>query len=130
MQHLAVAVEIAHEGADATFEVEINLASGGYALVDQLQEDAAGDEGHLTEPRDEHLEAIDIVFGEDGGIELESRSGTGAFPFLQWTHSLNGRHRNAALIALLPQGPVASDFHFHPFRQGIHGRRTDAVETT
>ncbi len=50
VQDLAVAVQIAHEGGDAAFEVEGHLAVG--ALVQEVDRDAAGDERHLAETLD------------------------------------------------------------------------------
>jgi hypothetical protein len=58
VERLAVAVQIAHEGAHAALEVEAHLAGGRHALVAQPDEDAAGDEGHLAEAVGEHLEAV------------------------------------------------------------------------
>ena len=126
MQDLAVAVQVAHEGGDAAFEVEGHLAVG--ALIQEVDGGAAGDEGHLAEALDQRVEAEFQRFGEDRRVELEGGLGAGIPGLVDLADHLDRLLGMAALVALEVDLAVAPDLHLAPFRKGIDRRDAHAVQ--
>ena len=75
VQRFAVAVQIADEGGDAAFEIELHFMVG--ALVHEIDRDAACDERHLAEALGQRVEAIIDLFLEDLLVEFIGDLGAG-----------------------------------------------------
>jgi len=129
MQRLAIAVDVAHEGLDATFEMEGHVPADRLdPLVTHCERHAACDKSHLAEALNQRHE-IELWLLHDGSIGLEADGGPGA---LYRLHITNGAHlagRLAAMIFLLPDLAVAPHGSPHPLGKRIDGRDTHPVQT-
>ncbi len=125
MQDLAVSIQIADEGGDATLEVEGQLAVA--ALVQKVNGGAARDEGHLAETLDEGVETVFERFGEDKRVILKGGLGAGICG-LDLPDDLDRFLGVAAYVALEVHMAIAFDFHLAPFGKRIHRGNTHPVQ--
>ncbi len=119
-----VLVEMADEVLDPTLVLEGD-AVGRAALVDQLDLQAAGQEGRLAQALGQRLEVeLDLVF-EDFEVRQEGDLG----PVLLGRRALGQLgHRFAALVVLLPDVALAADLQVQALGQRVHNRDADAVQ--
>ncbi len=123
VQRVLVLVEVGDEVDDAALVVEGVLLAAG-ALVDQLDLEAAGEEGGLAQAlgqgRVVELELVeDLVVGEEGDRRAVRVGGLAAMEI---------RLRLAALVVLGPDRAVAADFEVEPLGEGVDDRDADAVQ--
>jgi hypothetical protein len=110
--------------ADAALEVEVGpLATG--PLVDQLQPQAPGQEGHLAQPRGQRVERV-VGLLEDLAVGQEGHRGAGLRGLLAL---LQRAQRRAPFVLLRPHEAVAADLDPQVLRQRVHDRDADAVQT-
>ena len=126
VQGLAVAVQVAHEGGDAAFEVKGHFAVA--ALVQKVDGDAARDEGHLAEALDEGVEAVFERFGEDQGVVLEGGGGAGIAGFFGFPNHFDRLLGMAAHVTLEVDLAIAPDLHLAPFGKRIDRRDAHPVQ--
>ncbi len=112
VQHRAVAVEIADKRIDPAFKVKGHFPVS--AFIDQLQEHFAGHKGHFAEALYQGLELIIHLFFKNLDIKAVGGLGPGEIG-RAGSDGLDGFHGDAAFVTLVPDLPIALDFHFTPF---------------
>ena len=113
-----------HEVGDAALVLELDLLAGA-ALVDQLDLQAAGQEGGLAQALGEGLEVeLDLV-AEDLHVRLEGDRRAGG---LDGAALLELGGRLAALVGLGPDVAVAPDLEVELLGERVDDRDADAVQ--
>jgi hypothetical protein len=123
VQRVLVLVEVANEVLDSALVLKGD-AVGLAALVDQLDLQAAGEEGGLAQPLGEGLE-VELDLLEDLRIGLEGQSRAGPLRRLA-----RGQRplRLAALVVLAPDLAVAADLEMELLGEGIDDRDPHPVQ--
>ncbi len=122
VDHVAVGVEVGHEGLDAALEVEGVLVAG--LLVAQDDGDRLVEEGQLAQAVGDDLPG-EAALGEDLRVGPEAHQGAlllGA-PVL-----LDRRLGHAPLVALAPQRAFLVDLDVEPLGERVDDRQADAVQ--
>ena len=117
-----VAVEVAHELADAALVLE-DLALV-VALVDQLDAHAGVQEGQLAQPLGQHV-VVELDVREDRGARLEADDGAAL------VRGADRRQRRLGLaqpVFLLVELAVATDRQEQVLGQGVDDRDADAMQ--
>ena len=123
MDRIAGAVEPLHEFDDAAVVTErLALAAGGIVEADLH---ARIEKGEFLQAAGEHVPG-EFRGGENLGVGLERGFCPDAGGGADFAHRPG---RLATLVFLLPDMAVAGDLHLAPFREKIHHRHTDTVET-
>ena len=118
-----VLVEVADEVLDAALVLEGD-AVGLAALVDQLDLQAAGEEGGLAQPLGQGLE-VELDLFED--LEVGQEGDAGAVLVGRLALGQVG-HRFAALVVLGPDVAVAADLQVQALGERVDDRDADAVQ--
>ena len=127
VEHFAILVQVAHEAANAAFEVERHPACAVVgALITEFDGQAAVEERHLAEALFQRLKP-EVGLLEDDRVGHEGGAGAGGAVGHD-ADCLQVGLRHAALVALEVHLAADADLHLQPFRQGVHGRDADAVE--
>ena len=113
------------EADQAALEVEVLLARGLDALVQQADVDALVEVGRLAQPLGDRLEA-EVQGLEDLGVRLE-HGGRAVTP-VRGADRRNRAARLAAVVVLRPDLAVASRLDVQPLGQRVDDADADAVE--
>jgi hypothetical protein len=108
---------------DAALEAEVSVLAAG-PLVQQLEPQAARQEGHLAQPLGQRVE-LEVGLVEDLDVGPEDGRGAGQLGSLT---PCQGAERVAALVLLRPHVPVTAHLHPQVLRQRVHHRDADTVQ--
>ena len=126
VQDRTILVEIAHKRLHATLEIEVDLACLVAAFIDEMDIDAACEEGHLAESCHQRVPVV-FEYVENCVVAQKTldRAGlvAGTVPDL-----LQVGHRHAAPELLLPDLAVALYLRHHPLAERVDRADADTVE--
>src|SRR2546429_6443146 len=123
MEHGLVLVQVLHEVGNAPFVLEVVLLPR--ALVEKGDTDAFVQKRELAEPLGKHVEAV-VDRLEDRGVRLPDHGGAG---LRRLPPGFEIPLHLAVLVTLVVALPAAAHLDLEPFRERVHDRDADAVET-